>query len=129
MGRDSAKDVPLYVVLSHAVKASRKIVGPEIYSYPLSALRGRPSQIRKDAKVRIKIIFQSRDKTTGGFISSEVWSGEWELNTEGEYLSKVSVIAEGVEHPICDIPFGLDIGYWHWYPPMVEENEEEDKNA
>lgn len=57
--------------------------------------------------------------------SSEIWSGELELLNEHEYLMKLSLIAEGKEHPLCDMPFGIDIGHWRWFngnkekdPPM-----------
>ena len=48
---------------------------------------------------------------------SEVWSGELDIIPEGVYLTKISVIAEGIEHPICEIPFAIGIGHWIWVPP------------
>lgn len=55
--------------------------------------------------------------------SSEVWSGEFEILEEEEYLTKISIIGEGVPHPICDIPFALGIGHWRWIPAVNEPPE------
>ena len=49
--------------------------------------------------------------------TSEVWSGEMDILPEGEYLTKISIIAEGMEHPICDVPFSPSEGYWKWINP------------
>jgi hypothetical protein len=57
---------------------------------------------------------------------AEVWSGELELKRDDEYLSKISIIAEGEEHPICDVPFALDIGYWQWVPPSTAYDSDDD---
>jgi hypothetical protein len=59
--------------------------------------------------------------------TSQVWGGELDILSDMEYLTKISIIAEGVEHPICDIPFAIGIGHWMWCPP--EMNTEEDENV
>lgn len=49
---------------------------------------------------------------------SQVWEGELELLKENTYITKISMIAEGQEHPICDIPFSIDTGHWIWVPGL-----------
>jgi hypothetical protein len=55
--------------------------------------------------------------------SQEIWQGEMDL-PDGVLVMKVSVIAEGHPHPICDIPFSLTEGYWSWHAPEAEYGEE-----
>jgi hypothetical protein len=57
---------------------------------------------------------------------SQVWEGELDIKEDNVYLTKVSVIGEGIAHPICDIPFSLGVGHWLWVPPEnpVEESED-----
>jgi hypothetical protein len=55
---------------------------------------------------------------------AEIWRGEINIEKESTYITKVSIIADGEEHPICDIPFSLTEGFWQWVPPMVETEEE-----
>ena len=55
---------------------------------------------------------------------SQVWEGEMDLAPKGEYLTKISLISEGMEHPICDVPFSPTVGYWKWIPPMVDDSQE-----
>lgn len=54
---------------------------------------------------------------------AEVWSGEMDILEKGEYLTKISIIAEGMAHPICDIPFSPIEGYWQWIPPLIDDDE------
>jgi hypothetical protein len=49
--------------------------------------------------------------------NAEVWRGEIDVMGRAVYIAKVSIIAEGVAHPICDIPFSPELGYWKWVPP------------
>jgi hypothetical protein len=59
---------------------------------------------------------------------SQVWAGEMDILSDKEYLTKVSVIAEGQAHPICDIPFAIGIGHWLWCPPeSIGEDEDNDR--
>lgn len=80
-------------------------------------------QIVKGGQImKVKLVIQtqvaSEDGITGYRRSSEIWSGDIDLNLDkGEYLAKLSVIAEGQPQPICDIPFSLGIGYYMWIPP------------
>ena len=55
--------------------------------------------------------------------AQEIWKGELEL-PDGVLVMKVSVIAEGQPHPICDIPFSLTEGHWRWIPPAVDYEED-----
>lgn len=57
---------------------------------------------------------------------SEVWSGEMDILEEGEYLTKISLIAEGQAHPICDVPFSIMEGYWQWVPPLTDDEDLEE---
>lgn len=75
------------------------------------------SPVSKEIAVKVKIIIQTRDKDTGNRRTSEVWSGELSMETETEYLAKVSLIGEGEPQPLCDIPFATGIGHYVWYPP------------
>lgn len=52
---------------------------------------------------------------------SEVWRGEIDILPKGEYLTKISIIADGVSEPICDVPFSPMTGYYQWIPPAVKE--------
>lgn len=58
--------------------------------------------------------------------TSEVWSGELEIMPKGEYLTKISILAEGMEHPICDVPFSPMVGYWQWMSPAVMAERDDD---
>lgn len=58
--------------------------------------------------------------------AQEIWNGEIDL-PDGVLVMKVSVIAEGQPHPICDVPFSLTEGYWTWHSPEAEYGEEVEK--
>ena len=52
-----------------------------------------------------------------GFQSrAEIWRGEINIEDKKEYLTRIVMIADGQEHPICDIPFAIGSGYWAWIP-------------
>jgi hypothetical protein len=55
---------------------------------------------------------------------AEVFNGELDIAPKGEYLTKISLIAEGYPHPICDVPFSPTVGYWRWIPPMEDDSGE-----
>jgi hypothetical protein len=46
--------------------------------------------------------------------TSEVWSGELDILPKGEYLTKISIMAEGINEPICDVPFSPMEGHYQW---------------
>jgi hypothetical protein len=75
----------------------------------------------KDRKMKIKIVISSVDNpeqlTEEAENRSEVWSGELEILHHPIYITRIAVIAEGEEHPICDVPFSLGLGYYRWIPP------------
>lgn len=58
--------------------------------------------------------------------AQEIWKGELEIPS-GVLLMKVSVIAEGEPHPICDIPFSLTEGYWSWHSAEYEYGEDTER--
>lgn len=69
--------------------------------------------------MKAKIVIMTASVESGeytGMRHSEIWSGELEILDDREYLVKMSVIGEGMEHPIVDIPFATGIGHWHWVP-------------
>lgn len=72
--------------------------------------------------MRVKIVVEDVTSLYGGsrleMSRSEIWSGEFDLRRDGTYITKVSMIAEGYEHPICDIPFSMDTGHWLWVPQV-----------
>jgi hypothetical protein len=49
--------------------------------------------------------------------TAEVWRGNIDILSDEIYVAKVSFIMEGVAHPICDIAFSQELGYWQWIPP------------
>jgi hypothetical protein len=62
---------------------------------------------------------------------SEVWHGDINIENDKEYLTRITMIADGQEHPICDVPFAIGSGYWRWFPPEtpLETNETEELAA
>lgn len=80
--------------------------------------------------MHLKFILNTLERPSkeGGMVrtSQEIWSGEMQL-PDGVLVMKVSVIAEGEPHPICDVPFSLTEGYWEWHPPEAEYGEEVEK--
>lgn len=82
----------------------------------------------KELDVKLKFVLNTLEPTdpnSSGFVrtSQEIWKGEMDL-PDGVLVMKVSVIAEGQPHPICDVPFSLTEGYWKWIPPEGEYGEE-----
>jgi hypothetical protein len=82
--------------------------------------------------MRVKLVINTWVQTGEGIAmidqegyqeNAEIWSGEIDIKDKNVYLTKVSIIGEGVEHPICDIPFSLFHGYWQWVPPVTEPEE------
>lgn len=60
--------------------------------------------------------------------TSQIWEGELDIVDENEYITKVVIIAEGKEHPICEVPFSPDMGgYWQYIPYITAAEEKEDK--
>lgn len=47
---------------------------------------------------------------------AEIWHGDINLEDDKEYLTRIVMITDGIEHPICDIPFAIGSGYWAWIP-------------
>lgn len=83
----------------------------------------------KPVKVKILIdTIEMSDHSENKLINrrSEVWSGEMEILPKGEYLTKISIIAEGFNEPICEVPFSPMTGYYQWIPPLVDSEELEE---
>jgi hypothetical protein len=72
--------------------------------------------------MKVKIVVEDVTQLYGGrrleFSRSQIWEGELDLLDDNVYITKVSIIAEGHEHPICDIPFSMDTGHWLWVPEL-----------
>lgn len=70
--------------------------------------------------MKVRIVVEDVTPLYGGarleISKSEVWSGELELLRESTYITKISLIGEGMEHPLCDVPFSMDTGHWLWVP-------------
>lgn len=78
--------------------------------------------------MRVKIIIQMTEMQEHDLNQiqtrhAEIFNGELDIAPKGEYLTKISLIAEGYEHPICDVPFSPIVGYWKWIPPMMDDSE------
>lgn len=81
-------------------------------------------------KVKITIdTIEMSDHTENALTNrrSEVWNGELDILPKGEYLTKISIIAEGIEQPICEVPFSPMVGYYQWVPPLVDNDEIEER--
>lgn len=65
-------------------------------------------------KIVVEDVTHLYEGTRLEFSRTQVWEGELELLPEQVYMTKVSIIAEGREHPVCDIPFSMDTGHWIW---------------
>lgn len=67
--------------------------------------------------MKIKIVINTADENGEPMARSEIWEGELEILDKNEYLTLISIIAEGKEHPVCQIPFSLHVGWYEWHPP------------
>ena len=72
-------------------------------------------------KMKCKLIITTAKEGENGRHRAQLWEGEIELKDKTEYLAMVTLLAEGQEHPICQIPFAMGIGHWHWIPDAPEE--------
>lgn len=78
--------------------------------------------------MNIKIVINTRKEGQTADNRSEIWSGELEITDKDEYLTMISIIAEGQPQPICQIPFAIGIGHYLWIPPDTGyENYEDDE--
>jgi hypothetical protein len=90
--------------------------------------------LRRDMKVKIIIntlhLGQDGLKANTQMRTAQVWEGELDIFDDSEYLTKISLIAEGKEHPICDVPFSPDMtpSYWMYVGRVNEEEEYDDEN-
>lgn len=67
--------------------------------------------------MKVKIIINTRHAEQHGDNRSQIWEGELEIKDHQEYLTMVSVMAEGQPQPICQVPFAIGIGHYQWIPP------------
>jgi hypothetical protein len=72
-------------------------------------------------KMKIRIVINTMTKESDSERRSEVWSGEIDIIPEDEYLTKISLIADGINNPICDIPFSVMTGHYQWIPPYTDD--------
>ena len=72
--------------------------------------------------MRMKIVISTMERLDSGERRSEIWNGEMDILEDGEYITKISILGEGMEHPICEIPFSPMTGYWQWIPPLVDDD-------
>jgi len=69
--------------------------------------------------MKIKIIIDTQKAEADSHNRSLVWEGELEILDEQEYLMKISMMGEGQAQPLCEVPFAIGIGYYHWFPPSM----------
>lgn len=74
--------------------------------------------------MKCKLIITTQKEGESGRHRAQLWEGEIELKDDKEYLAMITLIADGMEHPICQIPFALGIGHWYWRPDAPEQWEE-----
>ena len=76
--------------------------------------------------MKIKIVIDTADENGEPMARSQVWEGELDILNDKEYLTRISIMAEGKEHPVCQVPFSPGIGYYQWIAPdkKYEEGEE-----
>lgn len=85
---------------------------------PFGCLIAKPGENSVKVKIVINTLkMDDHGQNTIHEYTSEVWSGEMDILPDGEYLTKISIIAEGIDHPICDVPFSPTVGYWSWMSP------------
>jgi hypothetical protein len=67
--------------------------------------------------MKVKIVIDTKVEGENGMHRSPVWEGELEIIDEQEYLMLISVMAEGMPHPIVQVPFAKGIGHYIYIPP------------
>ena len=77
--------------------------------------------------MKISIIISTIQEGQTESNRSKVWEGELEILRDQEYLTMISVMAEGEMQPICQIPFALGIGHYVWIAPDNTENTEREE--
>jgi len=70
--------------------------------------------------MKIKIMINTRKADDIADNRSVIWEGDLEILDKEEYLMKISMIGEGQPQPLCEVPFAIGIGYYHWFPPDNE---------
>lgn len=66
--------------------------------------------------MKVSIIITTKKPEENGTHRSKVWEGILDIKDDTEYLMLISVIAEGVNEPICQVPFAKGIGHYVWVP-------------
>jgi hypothetical protein len=67
-------------------------------------------------KMKVRITIDTQVQGENGTHRSKIWEGELDILNHTEYLTMVSVIAEGEPQPICQVPFAIGIGHYIWVP-------------
>ena len=70
--------------------------------------------------MKVRIIITTRKQEEIGEHRAEVFNGDLEIRDNTEYLTMISVMAEGQPQPICQVPFAIGIGHYLWIPPDSE---------
>lgn len=74
-------------------------------------------------KMKVKMAIQTRKAEDEMNRHAVIWEGELEIKDKDEYLMMISVIADGVPQPICQVPFSIGMGHYLWIPPDREYHE------
>lgn len=75
--------------------------------------------------MNIKIVINTRKAAESGEHRSIIWEGELEIIDKEEYLTMISMIADGINQPICQVPFAIGVGHYLWIPPDREWEQDE----
>lgn len=77
----------------------------------------------------IRIVINSAEIIDGkeqeGEHRTEIFRGDVNIERDSEYITKISIIADGEPQPICDVPFSPGIGHYIWIPGDYEHREPE----
>lgn len=70
--------------------------------------------------MNIKIMINTRKADEKGEHRAVIWEGELDILDKEEYLTMISVLADGINQPICQVPFAIGVGHYLWVPPDHE---------
>lgn len=99
---------PLFVESPHENASTWEGMGTEVHQHGVFSARA------SRGPTRVRLIVNGRYDSGWNF-QFPVGTAEWDMYAN-EYLAKISVIAEGVVHPICEVPFNPHSGYYQWVP-------------
>lgn len=76
-------------------------------------------------KMKIQIIIDTHVADENGLHRAKVWEGEMEIHNDREYITLISIMADGQPQPICQVPFAIGIGHYQWIAPDPVIQDEE----